>query len=150
MKSSTASTIRILLISGVLALIGNFIGFKVSPIEALPGMIILFVLVVGGYFLTRLFRNKLPTIAFVSAIAIIASIPGVPFAEQVVEYCGKVQFLALCTPILAYAGISIGKDLNSFKEQGLKMVIITLLTFLGTFIGSAAIAQVILKMTGVI
>ena len=29
------------------------------------------------------------------------------------------NLMSLCTPILAYAGISIGKDLDEFKKQGL-------------------------------
>ncbi len=150
MKISFSTALRIFVISGFLALIGNYVGFKVSPLEALPGMLILLVLIIAGEVLTRVSPLKLPSIAYVSLLAIIASVPGVPGAEAVIRYADKVQFLALCTPILAYAGISIGKDLNSFKEQGLKMVVVTLLTFIGTFVGSAAIAQLILKLTGVI
>jgi len=56
--------------------------------------------------------------------------------------------MALCTPILAYAGIAIGKDLDEFKKQGVTIVIVAILTFIGTFIGSAVIAQVVLKATG--
>lgn len=150
MRFSFSTALRIFIISGFLALIGNYVGFKISPIAALPGMFILLVLIIAGEALTRVSPIKLPSIAYVSLLAIIASVPGVPGAEAVVKYADKVQFLALCTPILAYAGISIGKDLNSFKEQGLKMVVVTLLTFIGTFVGSAAIAQFILKLTGVI
>lgn len=144
------SAVRIFLISAALAVIGNFIGFKINPIAAIPGALILLALVIVGYVLSQLSPVKLPSIAYISALAIVASIPGVPGAEYVIEHVGKVEFLALCTPILAYAGISIGKDLNSFKEQGGKIVIAALLTFIGTYIGSAFIAEVVLKVTGVI
>ena len=56
--------------------------------------------------------------------------------------------MALCTPILAYAGIAIGKDLDDFKKQGVSIVIVSILTFIGTFVGSAVIAEVVLKVTG--
>lgn len=148
MKLSDA--VRVFVISGVLGIIGNFVGFKVNPLAAIPGMLILLALVIIGYLLAQLLPVKLPSIAYVSALAIIASIPGVPGAELVIKYVGDIQFLALCTPILAYAGISIGKDLESFKEQGIKIVLAALLTFVGTFIGSAVIAQIVLKLTGVI
>ena len=58
--------------------------------------------------------------------------------------------LPLCTPILAYAGISAGKDLDTFKEQGIAIVCTAILAFIGTYIGSAIIAQIILKLTNVI
>ncbi|NLW18074.1 MAG: DUF340 domain-containing protein, partial [Firmicutes bacterium] len=36
-----SSALRIFIISGILALVGNFVGFKVNPVDALPGMLIL-------------------------------------------------------------------------------------------------------------
>lgn len=148
MKFSQA--FRIFVISGILALIGNFIGFKINPIDALPGMVILLILVVAGYAVSRVSPIKLPSIAYISALAIIASIPGVPGADLVVKYVNNVQFLALCTPILSYAGISIGKDMDSFKKQGAKIVVVTLLALTGTYVGSAIISHLVLKLTGAI
>ncbi len=145
-----ANVMRIFVVTAILSLIGNFIGFDISPIAALPGMLILFVLVILGYWLSQVSPIKLPSIAYISALAIIASIPGVPGADFVNQYTGKVEFLALTTPILAYTGISIGKDLGTFKQQGLKIVLVTLLTFVGTYVGSAIIAEVVLRLTGVI
>jgi len=142
--------LRIFLITGVLALVGNYFGFDINPIEALPGMLILLAIVVAGYLLSKAVPIKLPTIAYISAIAIIVSIPGVPGASYVTQYVGNVRFLALATPVLAYAGISIAKDLSSFKQQGAKVVVIALLTFTGTFIASAVIAQVVLNLMGTI
>ena len=40
--------------------------------------------------------------------------------------------------------------MDTFKEQGLAIVIVAIFTFAGTFLGSTIIAQIILKMTGVI
>ncbi len=148
MKFSDA--FRIFVITGLISLIGNFIGFKINPVAAIPGMLILLVLVCIGYLLSKVSPVKLPSIAYISALAIIASVPGVPGAEYVIKHVGQVQFLALCTPVLAYAGISIGKDMEAFKKQGAKIVLTAFLTFIGTFIGSAVIAQIILKLTGVI
>jgi len=145
-----SSALRIFIISGILALVGNFVGFKVNPVDALPGMLILLVIVIAGYGLSQVSPIKLPRIAYISALAIISSIPGVPTADMVAKYVGEVQFLALCTPILSYAGISIGKDMDSFKQQGFQIVIVTLLALAGTYIGSAVIAHVVLKLTGAI
>ena len=38
----------------------------------------------------------------------------------------------------------------AFKKQGFAIVIVAIFTFAGTFLGSTIIAQIILKMTGVI
>ena len=95
--------------------------------------------------------ERFPAIAYISFIAIFMTIPGIsPIAEYAIEQVGKIGLLPLCTPILAYAGISIGKDMDTFKEQGLAIVIVAIFTFAGTFLGSTIIAQIILKMTGVI
>ena len=84
-------------------------------------------------------------------IAILITIPGVsPIADYAIEQIGKIGLLPLCTPILAYAGISIGKDVDTFKKQGFAIVVVAIFTFAGTFLGSTIIAQIILKMTGVI
>lgn len=147
---SFAHVFRVFIITTVLTLVGNFVGFEINPVEALPGMLILLAIVCAGYLLSKTVPLKLPTIAYVSALAIVASIPGVPGAQYVIEHVGRVHFLALTTPVLAYAGISIAKDMGSFKQQGAKIVVVALLTFTGTFIGSAIIAQVVLMLMGAI
>ena len=37
---SLTSNLLILIITGILTLVGNFVGFKVSPLEAVPGILI--------------------------------------------------------------------------------------------------------------
>lgn len=145
-----ANALRIFIVTALLSLIGNYVGFNINPIAAFPGMVLLLIVVILGYWLSQVSPIKLPSIAYISALAIIASIPGFPGAGYFNEQVAKVEFLALTTPVLAYTGISIGKDLDTFKRQGVKIVIVTLLTFVGTYIGSAIIAEVILRLTGVI
>ena len=95
--------------------------------------------------------KTLQAIAYISFIAILITIPGVsPIADYAIEQIGKIGLLPLCTPIRAYAGISIGKDVDTFKKQGFAIVVVAIFTFAGTFLGSTIIAQIILKMTGVI
>ncbi len=148
MKFTTA--LRVFVISGLLMVAGNFVGFKVPPMQALPGMLILMAIVVAGYLVTEYMPLKLPSIAWISIVAIIVSLPAFPGYAYIQQVTGKVQFLAICTPILAYAGISVGKDMDNFKKMGFKIIIITLLALTGTFVGSAIIADVLLRMTGAI
>ena len=64
-----------------------------------------------------------------------------PIADYAIEQIGKIGLLPLCTPILAYAGISIGKDVDTFKKQGFAIVVVAIFTFAGTFLGSTIIAR---------
>jgi len=50
--------------------------------------------------------------------------------------------------MLAYAGVSIGKDLDAFAHSGWRNVVLSCVIFVGTYLGSAVIAQVILKYLG--
>ena len=138
--------IKCLVLVCIFASIGNFIstskaGNPVTPLEAVPGLVLLLLCTLVGCIIYELINKVSPKI----------TIPGVsPIADYAIEQIGKIGLLPLCTPILAYAGISIGKDVDTFKEQGLAIVIVAIFTFAGTFLGSTIIAQIILKMTGVI
>lgn len=137
------SNLLILLITGVLTLVGNFVGFKVNPLEAAPGVLILIVIA-----LSKVVPVKIPSVAYIVTLSTILTIPGMPMAEFISTYTAKVNFLALCTPILAYAGIYTGKNLETLKKTGWKIFILALFVMLGTYLGSAIIAQIILKMLG--
>nr|WP_241633917.1 DUF340 domain-containing protein [Fusobacterium gastrosuis] len=138
----------ILLITGFLTLVGNFVGPKINPIEALPGMFILIAIAFVGIVLAKVIPVKIPSVAYIVTIATVLTIPGGPIAEIVSVYTAKVNFLALCTPILAYAGIYTGKNIDSLKKTGWKILVLGLFVILGTYLGSAIIAQIILKMLG--
>ena len=145
---SLASNLLILIITGVLTLVGNFVGFKVSPVEAMPGVLILIVIAFLGILLSKIVPIKIPSVAYIVTLSTIVTIPGMPMAELISTYTAKVNFLALCTPILAYAGIYTGKNLDTLKKAGWKIFILALFVMLGTYLGSAIIAQIILKMLG--
>ena len=145
---SLASNLLILFITGILTLVGNFVGFKVSPVEAMPGILILIVIAFIGVLLSKIIPIKIPSVAYIVTLSTILTIPGMPMAELISNYTAKVNFLAFCTPILAYAGIYTGKNLDTLKKTGWKIFILSLFVMLGTYLGSAIIAQVILKMLG--
>lgn len=148
MKLSYKDPIVITSIVAFLVLVGNFVGYKINPIEALPGMLILFFIVVGGLLITKIMPGNLPSVVYVSLLGIVLTMPWFPLGEKIAELTSKVNFLALCTPILGYAGISMGKDLDSFKKNGFKIIIVAIFVFIGTYLGSAIIAHLILKLTG--
>lgn len=147
-KWSIAETIAFLVILSVLSLVANSIPGKVGPLEAIPGMVILIVITVAGILMAEYLPGHIPAAAYVTTLGCILTIPGFPGSEIINLYVKKVGFLALCTPILAYSGVSIGKDLDAFKQTGWRIVILSCVIFIGTYIGSAVIAQLILKGMG--
>ena len=142
------SNLLILIITGILTLVGNFVGFKVSPLEAMPGVLILITIAFVGILLSKIIPIKIPSVAYIVTLSTIVTIPGMPMAELISTYTAKVNFLALCTPILAYAGIYTGKNLDTLTKTGWKIFILVLFVMLGTYLGSAIFAQIILKMLG--
>ena len=138
----------VLILIGLLSLIGNMIGPKHNILEALPGMLILIGISIAGIALSKVMPGKIPAVAYIVTLACILTYPSFPGAAQMSKYIAKVDFLALTTPILAYVGLSIGKDLDSFKKSGWRLIVVSCIVFVGTYIGSAIIAQFILKALG--
>lgn len=137
-------------IFGITSLIGNWAGYDVLPLKAVPGMITLIVICLAGFILKELIPINFPSIAYISIIGVIVSMPWIPGSEKVVQWTSEVQLLALATPILAYAGIAIGRSWTDFVKLGWKTIIVATLVMLGTFLGSAIIAEIILRFQGII
>lgn len=150
MQLSINKSLIVLIITAALTLVGNLVGYKVNPLEALPGIAILVLISFVSIVLSSLTNNKIPSVAIIVTLATLMTIPGIPFATQVSEYTSKVNFLALTTPILAYAGIYTGKNLDSLKKTGWKILVLALFVIFGTYIGSALIAQLVLSIMKVV
>ncbi len=147
-KYNMIETAIILVIVGIMSLIGNTLGSKNGFSEAIPGLLILIGIAIAGIAMGRYLPGGIPGVAYVVTLGCILTYPGVPGAEFINECMKKVGFLSLTTPILAYAGVSIGKDLDAFAHSGWRIVILSCVIFIGTYLGSAIIAQVILKYLG--
>jgi hypothetical protein len=150
MLKSIQEWIILLVIFGVIALFGNWVGFEVMPIVALPGMIVLVLICLIGLMIHKLLPFKIPSVAYIAIIGVVVSASAFPGSEKVVEWTTEVNLLALATPILAYAGIAIGRSWTDFKKLGWRSLVVAVFVLLGTFIGSALIAEVILRMQGII
>jgi len=127
----------------------------VLPWETIPGFLLFFLVMILAIMLTIYLKKHFPnhnfsTLGMVTLIGILLSLPGLsPVAGFVKASISKISLLPLCTPVLAYTGISAGKDLSTFRKQGLAIVVTTLVAFIGTYLGSAIIANITLKVMGV-
>ena len=148
--------VLILAITMVLVLIGNCINTItdgnpdtfVSVLDGIPGMLILF-----GFALVSLciaqYTPKIPAIIYITIFGILLAMPyNTVTSPYVAEQVAKIGLLPAACPVLAYAGVSISKDW--VEKIGWKGILVSILVMIGTYIGSAVIAQLILKAQGII
>lgn len=137
-----------ILLIGVIALVGNWIGYQVPPTESLPGILLLAVITLIGMGFTKILPFKSPAIVWISLFAMIATSPFFPGNAFTAAAIGKINLLALATPILAYAGLSLGKDIHLFKQLSWRIVVVSLVVFTGTFLFATLFAEIIFKIQG--
>ncbi|MCA0972198.1 hypothetical protein LCM20_16440 [Halobacillus litoralis] len=142
--------ILLLGIFGVVALLGNWIGYDIFVIDAIPGILILIGICLIGLVLGKIIPANIPSVAYVAIIGVLFSMPWFPGSDVVVTYTNEVNLLALATPILAYAGIAIGRSWTDFVKLGWRSIVVAMCVMVGTFLGSALIAEVILNFQGII
>ena len=142
--------IVLFILSGIGIALANFVGFDVGFMDSLPGIAVLLVISIVGVVIHKLVPLQLPIVAYVSLLGLLAASPISPAREFVIEAAGKINFSAPLTMVGAYAGMSISGQIKSFLKQGWKMILIGVFVMTGTLIGSALIAQVVMKITGTI
>ena len=141
-KFSLAQVISIWLGVGAIALAANYIAFKTIPdSRTAAGLAIILLCVAIGYGLYKLTRSLVPAVLWVSLIAMALTYPTMPYAAEIAALTGRINFLALATPVIALAGLSIAKDLPVFRKLGWRIVVVSLAANAGTFIGGAFVAQ---------
>lgn len=139
-----------LVVIGILTTAGNTIGYHKPIGAAAIGYAIMLIITLVGAGLTKAIPIKFPMVFWVSIVALLVTSPISPIAKTISFYTSQVDFLALCTPILAYAGLAIGKDLEAFKKMSWKIIVVALAVYTGTFLCATAIAQIMLHFEGII
>lgn len=146
----TAESLKMLLVIGFLTLTANTIATDTGVVAALPGMAIIVAIGLAALLLGRTIPLDLPAFAYAMIISFLLAIPFSPVQGVFLEYVEKIGFLATTTPILAYAGLSIGLQTGRMKEVSWKLVIVAVFVFFATFFGSAFIAELVLRAQGII
>lgn len=141
----------VICIAAIITAVGNVMDGKHLFSDSLVGVAILAVLATIGALISNLpYTNKLPMVFWVSLVGVIASLPGMPGQEWIIAKTSQVTFLATTTPVLAYAGLSLGKDLGAFRRLSWRIIPVALAVTAGTFICSTALAQLVLHLEGLI
>jgi NhaP-type Na+/H+ or K+/H+ antiporter len=143
--------LKMLIVVGVLILIGQRLGYGIPILPALPGMILVILISFLALTIKDSFpKLQFPAFAWASLTALILSMPFIPTADLFLKYTNEVNFLGTTTPILAFAGISVGNKIEKLKKLSWKVFIIAIAVFIGTYFGSAIVAHIVLKMQGII
>lgn len=140
----------ILLVTGFFSWIANIININPPLASSAVGCFVLVVLASIGIFISMLpVFNKLPMVFWVSIVAVVVSVPGFPGGEFIMTHTNNVSFLALTTPLLAYAGLSIGKDMDAFKSLSWRIIPVALAVAAGSFVCATILAEIMLGLEGV-
>lgn len=105
---------------------------------------------IGAVISSLPYANKFPMVFWVSLVGVLISLPGMPGQPWVIEKTSHITFLATTTPVLAYAGLSLGKDLGAFRRLSWRIIPVALAVTAGTFICATALAQIVLHLEGLI
>lgn len=142
----------LLLMVSVIIILTNVIGYKMPVKDSIIGVLLLSAISLIGLTISKFMSRfvKLPSMMYVSLLGLLLACPVSPVKDIVVGTTTPVAFLAPATALGVFAGISLGKDLKDFAKMGWKLVLITLFVITGTFIFSALVADIVLKMTGAI
>ena len=142
----------LLLMVSVIIILTNVIGYKMPVGDSIIGVLLLSAISLVGLTISNFMSRfvKLPSMMYVSLLGLLLACPVSPVKDIIVETTTPVAFLAPATALGAFAGISLGKDLKEFAKMGWKLVLITLFVITGTFIFSALVADVVMKITGAI
>ena len=119
-KTDFPSIIIALFFTIIACTVANMIGYE-SLGNSLPGILVLSAITLGGYFLSYVVPlKKVSAVLWISIIAILISSPISPISDFVVTSVDSLNINAIITPILAYAGVIIGKDWGAFRSVGVK------------------------------
>jgi len=146
-----ASIIRIIIPCIFLVLIAQWVGKGMSPVAAIPGAMMMLIIILASLQIKAwLPKLPLPAFAWATLLALLISIPYSPVSDVFMSYTNRIDFLATTTPLLAFAGLSVGNSLDKLKSLSWRIVIVSLLVFTTAFFGAAFVAQFILNIQGII
>ena len=149
LRADFSNIVIALLLSMLFSIVCNIVGYNTGITKSLPGLLILVAISLAGYVLSYVVPiKKITAVLWISLIAIFISSPISPISEQVIFHVGNVSLMSVVTPILAYAGVLVGKDWAKFKQLGLKAVIISIVVMAGTFLVSSWMGDFFMKIFG--
>jgi hypothetical protein len=144
-----AYQLLVMLFAGLIILLGQKIGMGISIIKALPGMLLLIAAAMSAMVVKEMFPKSIfPAFGWSTIIGLLLSMPSSPTSKIFLSNVNNINFMAITTPLLAFAGISVGNKIQELKNMSWRIVVISLIIFTAIFFTCAWIAQTVLKLQG--
>ncbi|MBT2866329.1 DUF3100 domain-containing protein [Chromobacterium violaceum] len=148
-KLGVAGFVSNMLMAGAIIVLSHVMGPKKELVMVAPGVALMLGICLSGYFLNRYLPFKISTLIWISIVGVLASLPGLPGADLRNQWFSQVDALSCATLVLAYAGLALTKqEVTIFKRDGLRLMIVAMLVFGGTFLGSALVSDLLFALLG--
>lgn len=149
---NTLNQLKVLIFCGIVVLITQAVNLKggLDILSSTAGMAIIVVVSVISLKIKEVLPLQIPAFAWASLLSLILTTPWSPVQGLILDLTAQISAGQIGTVILAIAGVSIGCKLDDIKKLSWKIVLTAFVVFIGTFFGSALVAQVILKAQGLI
>lgn len=121
------------------------------PLQAMWDSAVAIMLIVALSLLAKTYLpTSLPAFSYATIIGIIVCLPDTPVREFVLDATAKISFLSCCVPLLAFAGLSVGGQLDELKKMSWKVIVLFLVVSTSCFFGASLVAQLGFSLQGVI
>lgn len=134
----------------VLAAFTQYLTNATPPLEMLDSFICMSLIVFLALVAKKWLPSSLPTFAYATIIGILICLPETAVRTYFLASVGKIQFLSICVPLLAFAGLSVGGQMEELQKMSWKVIVIFLIVATSCFFGASIIAQIGFQMKGII
>lgn len=140
----------VIVVYGIIAVI-HLVSVRSNLMELGKATLVSFVLVVLSILLKNFVKKpNLPGFAWSTLVAFALTLPISPVADFIVNTLQVYSFGLVGIPLLAFAGIAVGEQLEVFKKLSWKIVLISFVVMASTYFGSALISNIVLALNGMI
>ncbi len=135
-----------LAVSAGLGLLSSSVASSSRPVDGFVGIAILCVVTIMGLCLASFVPLKLPAIAWAVFLMVLATLPASPISGTILSFTAPIDLIALGTVVLAYGGLSLTqREFTVARNSGWKIAIVAVCVMVGTYLGSAIIAEIALR-----
>ena len=140
----------VIVVNGIIA-VNHLVSVRSNLMELGKATLVSFVLVVLSILLKNFVKKpNLPGFAWSTLVAFALTLPISPVADFIVNTLQAYSFGLVGIPLLAFAGIAVGEQLEVFKKLSWKIVLIAFVVMASTYFGSALISNIVLALNGMI
>lgn len=140
----------VVVIYGIIAII-HIVSVRSDLMELGKATLVSFVLVILSIVLKNVVKKpNLPGFAWATLVSFVFTLPISPVGDFIVDALSAYSFSLVGIPLLAFAGIAVGEQLEIFKKLSWKIVIVSFVVMASTYFGSAAISNLVLALNKMI